>query len=125
MLMRELQSPSVANLESHYHAVLADSSFQADASAPCASLTTSEGRDNASLEPATDSHCLSIRVGTALADVERQMIMATLGFCGGNKTRAAAVLGVSLKTLYNRLNEYRSSSSNEGGISSFPMSCAR
>jgi DNA-binding NtrC family response regulator len=35
------------------------------------------------------------------------MISATLKKCGGNKTRAAALLGVSLKTLYNRLNAYR------------------
>ena len=35
------------------------------------------------------------------------MIVATLKKCGGNKTRAAALLGVSLKTLYNRLNGYR------------------
>lgn len=50
---------------------------------------------------------LRIPVGTNLADVERWMIYATLKKCGGNKTRAAALLGVSLKTLYNRLNAYR------------------
>lgn len=50
---------------------------------------------------------LRIPVGTNLADVERWMIYATLRKCGGNKTRAAALLGVSLKTLYNRLNAYR------------------
>src|SRR5690606_41019583 len=50
---------------------------------------------------------LRIPVGTNLADVERWMIFATLRKCGGNKTRAAALLGVSLKTLYNRLNAYR------------------
>jgi Response regulator containing CheY-like receiver, AAA-type ATPase, and DNA-binding domains len=50
---------------------------------------------------------LHIAVGTNLADVERWMIFATLQKCGGNKTRAAALLGVSLKTLYNRLNAYR------------------
>ncbi len=122
--MRELQSPSVANLESHYQAVLADSSFAADASEADGSLAMGDARSNA-LDPAADGHCLSIRVGTALADVERQMIMATLGLCSGNKTRAAAVLGVSLKTLYNRLNEYRTSSINEGGSSAFPISCAR
>ena len=49
----------------------------------------------------------SMPVGTNLADVERWMIFATLQKCGGNKTRAAALLGVSLKTLYNRLNAYR------------------
>ena len=32
---------------------------------------------------------------------------STLKRCGGNKTRTAAMLGVSLKTLYNRLNAYR------------------
>lgn len=54
-----------------------------------------------------DELTLRIPVGTNLADVERWMIIATLRKCGGNKTRAAALLGVSLKTLYNRLNAYR------------------
>lgn len=55
----------------------------------------------------TEPTVLRIPVGTNLADAERWMIMATLKKCGGNKTRAAALLGVSLKTLYNRLNAYR------------------
>jgi two-component system, NtrC family, response regulator HydG len=50
---------------------------------------------------------LHIPVGVSLADAERSIIFATLRHCGGNKTRAAALLGVSLKTLYNRLNAYR------------------
>lgn len=50
---------------------------------------------------------LRIVVGTSLEDAEKRMIAATLKKCGGNKTRAAALLGVSLKTLYNRLNGYR------------------
>jgi DNA-binding NtrC family response regulator len=54
-----------------------------------------------------DELALRIPVGTNLADAERWMIIATLKKCGGNKTRAAALLGVSLKTLYNRLNAYR------------------
>jgi DNA-binding NtrC family response regulator len=47
-----------------------------------------------------------VPLGTSLADSERSLICATLERCGGNKTRAAEVLGVSLKTLYNRLHEY-------------------
>lgn len=54
-----------------------------------------------------DDPVLRIPVGTRLAEAERWMILATLKKCGGNKTRAAALLGVSLKTLYNRLNAYR------------------
>ncbi len=49
---------------------------------------------------------IRIRVGTSIAEVERQLIVATLEFCGGSKERTADMLGVSLKTLYNRLREY-------------------
>lgn len=56
---------------------------------------------------ARELEVLHVVVGTNLADVERWMIFATLRKCRGNKTRAAALLGVSLKTLYNRLNAYR------------------
>jgi DNA-binding NtrC family response regulator len=50
---------------------------------------------------------LDIHVGMSIAEVERRLISATLEEVGGNKKRAADVLGVSLKTLYNRLKAYR------------------
>jgi DNA-binding NtrC family response regulator len=50
--------------------------------------------------------CLQFSIGTSLAAMERKTIFATLEHCSGNKRRAAEVLGVSLKTLYNRLSEY-------------------
>jgi DNA-binding NtrC family response regulator len=50
--------------------------------------------------------CLKFNIGTSLAAMERETIFATLEHCSGNKRRAAEVLGVSLKTLYNRLAEY-------------------
>jgi DNA-binding NtrC family response regulator len=50
---------------------------------------------------------LRIPIGTRLADVERSLIEATLGHFMGNKRRAAAVLGCSLKTLYNKLAAYQ------------------
>ncbi|CAM2160970.1 MULTISPECIES: sigma-54-dependent transcriptional regulator [Paraburkholderia] len=49
---------------------------------------------------------VTIPFGTSLADADRQLILATLEQCGGVKTRAAEILGISLKTLYNRLVEY-------------------
>ncbi len=49
---------------------------------------------------------LAVSIGTPLAAVERQVILATLEHCGHHKERTAAALGVSLKTLYNRLKEY-------------------
>jgi DNA-binding NtrC family response regulator len=54
---------------------------------------------------------VTIPFGTSLADADRQLILATLEQCGGVKTRAAEILGISLKTLYNRLVEY----GNEAG----------
>jgi len=50
---------------------------------------------------------LSFQVGTSIEEVERRLIMATLDAYGGNKRKTADILGVSLKTLYNRLNTYR------------------
>ena len=50
---------------------------------------------------------LSLPVGTPLEEVERQMIMRTLQKTKNNKTRAAELLGISLKTLHNKLNLYR------------------
>ncbi len=50
---------------------------------------------------------LVTRVGTPIADMERRLILATLEQCGGDKKRAADTLKISLKTLYNRLNEYK------------------
>lgn len=47
-----------------------------------------------------------IRVGESLDEVEREFIFKTLDFTNGNKVRAAQILGISLKTLYNRLVRY-------------------
>jgi two-component system, NtrC family, response regulator HydG len=46
-------------------------------------------------------------VGLSLAEVDRRLILATLERLGGNKKRTAEMLGISLKTLYNRLAEYQ------------------
>ncbi len=50
---------------------------------------------------------LAVRVGSSMAEVERQIIEATLHHCGGDKRRTARTLGISLKTLYNRINSYK------------------
>ncbi|MGH8309947.1 MAG: sigma-54-dependent transcriptional regulator, partial [Steroidobacteraceae bacterium] len=53
-----------------------------------------------------DGTTITIRVGTPLEEVERRVTMATLAYCGHVKRKAAEILGVSLKTLYNRLEVY-------------------
>jgi DNA-binding NtrC family response regulator len=53
------------------------------------------------------SQDVTVAVGSSIADAERQLILATLERLDGNKERAASVLGISVKTLYNRLNQYK------------------
>jgi two-component system response regulator AtoC len=48
----------------------------------------------------------SIAPGLSLAAAEERLIMATLAHCEGHKEKTAAVLGISLKTLYNKLRGY-------------------
>ena len=49
---------------------------------------------------------LEMRVGCTIADAERRLILATLELMNGDKKKSAEALGISLKTLYNRLNVY-------------------
>jgi len=46
-------------------------------------------------------------MGTTLSDMERKLILQTLQLTQQNKTRAAQILGISIRTLRNKLNEYR------------------
>jgi DNA-binding NtrC family response regulator len=57
-------------------------------------------------KPVTLGDSMSVWIGTPLADAQKQIILGTLKYCGGDKRRAAKALGVSLKTLYNRLSAY-------------------
>jgi transcriptional regulator with PAS, ATPase and Fis domain len=54
----------------------------------------------------SDRLVLHVRIGAPIVEVERRLILATLESVGGDKKQAAALLGISLKTLYNRLNVY-------------------
>jgi two-component system, NtrC family, response regulator AtoC len=53
-----------------------------------------------------DAGGLSFRPGTRIVEVEKALIVATLEHFDRDKRRTAEALGISLKTLYNRLNEY-------------------
>jgi DNA-binding NtrC family response regulator len=57
-------------------------------------------------QPTDNGDGVRVAAGTPLADVERRLIMVTLQQCNGNKTKAAERLGISIKTLYNRLHAY-------------------
>ena len=69
-------------------------------SPPAATAPTAEpGADQAAED-------VRLRVGTTVDEAERRLILRTLAYTGNNKTRAAEILGISLKTLHNKLNRY-------------------
>jgi DNA-binding NtrC family response regulator len=61
-----------------------------------------------SLRSATDAspNAVHLEVGTTVGEAERRLIVKTLESTHNNKTRAAEILGISLKTLHNKLKEY-------------------
>ena len=77
--------------------ILADDAIEMDALPMGVTAPAAAGHS-----PGSDS----MQVGMSLADIERHFILATLEHFGGDKRKAAEVLGISLKTIYNRLNNY-------------------
>ena len=74
------------------------------APAPSAGVQTPAGAPLAA--PAKDAERISFQIGTTVEDAERGLILRTLEHTRNNKTRAAEILGISLKTLHNKLKEY-------------------
>ena len=54
-------------------------------------------------------------VGTTVEEAEKGLILRTLEHTRNNKTRAAEILGISLKTLHNKLKEYGAAKEEEAG----------
>jgi len=50
---------------------------------------------------------ITLRIGTAMEEAEKEMIRSTLAHTAGNKTRAARILGISLKTMHNKVKKFR------------------
>jgi DNA-binding NtrC family response regulator len=57
--------------------------------------------------PAAPNANVGLAPGTTVDQAEQQLIEVTLQHTGGNKTRAAEMLGISLKTLHNKLNRMK------------------
>ena len=75
---------------------------------PCRHLSSSLGAQKATemydFEP--DPSVTQALVGLRASDVERDLILATLQQTEGNRTHAAQILGISIRTMRNKLREY-------------------
>jgi len=65
-----------------------------------------QGGGSAPPAAAADDNRISFQVGTTVEEAEKGLILRTLEHTRNNKTRAAEILGISLKTLHNKLKEY-------------------
>ena len=69
----------------------------------------------ASRPSVTEPNAVRVGVGTTVGEAERLLILKTLEATNNNKTRAAEILGISLKTLHNKLKEYGQMTAAESG----------
>ena len=51
---------------------------------------------------------MPLLIGSTVGEVERELVLQTLARCDGNRTRAARVLGMSVRTLRNKIRQYTS-----------------
>jgi DNA-binding NtrC family response regulator len=56
--------------------------------------------------PADNTPVGIVRAGASLREIERELFISTLAATGGNRTRAAQMLGVSLRTVRNKIRAY-------------------
>jgi len=78
-------------------------------SASSAEAMLSSSAERRVQERRAEERTVSVTVGTTVNEVERQLILKTLQSTQNNKTRAAEILGISSKTLQNKLKEYTAS----------------
>jgi DNA-binding NtrC family response regulator len=65
--------------------------------------TVSPSSDDSIIAP---RRVVPLLIGSTMDDVERELIVQTLAHCAGNRTHAARVLGVSVRTLRNKIRQY-------------------
>jgi transcriptional regulator with PAS, ATPase and Fis domain len=68
-----------------------------------------------------DDRTVHVEVGTTVDEAERQLILKTLQSTHNNKTRAAEILGITTKTLQNKLKEYSNVSGSGGSRADAPV----
>ncbi len=54
----------------------------------------------------TPNEIVPLLIGSTVGEIERELVLQTLARCDGNRTRAARVLGVSVRTLRNKIRLY-------------------
>ncbi len=69
-------------------------------------LGGASARPERDVDAAAEKEIVAVRIGDSMADIERRVLQRTLRFAKGNKRKAAEMLKLSLKTIYNKVKEY-------------------
>ncbi len=78
-------------------------------------VPTQSGAAEPAAAARSDENSVVVEVGTTVDEAERQLILKTLTSTNNNKTRAAEILGITTKTLQNKLKEYASAAASAAG----------
>jgi two-component system response regulator HydG len=89
----------------HRAFVLSDDEIDVDLELP--TVRSAAPAEVAAGERPSLASTVAVQVGVTLAEAEQALILATLDAVNGSKAQAAKLLGISIKTLYNRLQAYR------------------
>ena len=82
---------------------------------PAVGLAANIERETTIIESSDDAAALTIRSGMTVQEMERTLIIETLKSTSDNRTQAAKLLGISIRTLRNKMHEYRMGSAEDGG----------
>ncbi|ANM28641.1 hypothetical protein ABI59_01960 [Acidobacteria bacterium Mor1] len=69
-------------------------------------IAAAQPRANGNGNGAVDEQAIRVSIGSTIQDAEEGLIRSTLAHTGGNKTRAAKILGISVKTMHNKIKKY-------------------
>ena len=86
------------------HSQMGKQSINQDLARATTSQPTSESAEEI---PESKDSAIGVEVGMSMKEAEKKLIFETLRETGGNRTKAAKILGISIRTLRNKLNEYR------------------
>jgi DNA-binding NtrC family response regulator len=67
---------------------------------------THESAPHVAASSLTPNEIVPLLIGATVGEIERELVLQTLARCDGNRTRAARVLGVSVRTLRNKIRQY-------------------